>query len=357
MQNALLILEDGAVIKGRTTNTARSQVYGEVVFNTSMTGYVEAFSDPSYAGQILIMTYPLIGNYGVRRGDYESSKFQIRGLIAKELCPFSYRNRQLAAVLKEENIPCIFDVDTRTLTLRIRKNGTMKGMLITNPEPDLPVEKKIAEIKNRIHPDRENLVARVSTSKPLFRLNRNRPRVVILDLGVKSSIINNVSKFASSVIVPHDTDVRSIIKYEPRAVLLSNGPGDPEHPELKKISTRTIANLLGRFPIFGICLGHQLLSVALGLKTYKLKFGHRGSNHAVKNVFSSKIHITSQNHGYAVRIGHGDDAELEWINVNDDTVEGIRNSKLRVFSVQFHPEAAPGPRDTMFLFRDFFRKI
>ncbi len=353
MPNALLILEDGTLIKGKTTSKFRSETYGEVVFNTSMTGYVEAFSDPSYAGQILIMTYPMIGNYGVRSTNYESTKIQIRGLVVKEICPQSYRNEKLSSLLNVENIPMIYDVDTRALTLRIRDKGTLKGFLTTNPSSRLSIKNKIADLKARGHPDRANLVACVSTKKPLYLLNRNKIKVVLMDFGVKSSIIKNITKWASVVVVPYDTEAKTIVKYKPHAILLSNGPGNPEHPALKNTSIRTIANLFGRYPIFGICLGHQLLSVALGLKTYKLKFGHRGSNHAVKNLITGKVYITSQNHGYAVSPEMKKGTDILWLNVNDDTVEGIRNIKLGIYSVQFHPEAAPGPNDTTFLFKEF----
>lgn len=356
MSNAILVLEDGTLIKGKCAG-AKKDVFGEIVFNTSMTGYEEAFTDPSYAGQILLMTYPLIGNYGIHKGHFESSKIQIRGLVLKEPSFFSYRGKPLEKFLRQSNIPCIYGLDTRALTLKIRKHGTMKAMLVLNSAKHSNVEEIIRKIKHTPHPDTENLVGKVSCRKILMHKNKYKKRIVLIDCGVKLSILKNLKNYASVIQLPFNTSIKTIERIKPCGIVLSNGPGNPEHPKVVSTTVRTVKKLIGKYPIFGICLGHQILGIALGFKTYKLKFGHRGSNHAVKNLFTNKVYITSQNHGYAVRVKKNNDIEIEWINVNDGTVEGIRHKKLPVSSIQFHPEAAPGPYDTSFLFRRFMESI
>jgi carbamoyl-phosphate synthase small subunit len=351
MQDKILVLEDGTVFKGRGF-FIDDEVFGEVVFNTSMTGYEEAFTDPSYAGQILVMTYPLIGNYGFHNRHRESDRTQIRGLILKEPYFFATRGRRFGRYLEETRLPCLYGVDTRALTLKIRDHGTMKGMLLSNAQ-----QKDIGQSVNRIqqipHPDTENLVARVSSKKVIFHKRRRGKRVVLIDCGVKKSIINNLLRYATVVQVPYDADEKTIDGFQPDAVVISNGPGNPEHPEILGTTVKTIGNILEKYPIMGICFGNQVLGIALGFRTYKMKFGHRGGNHGVKDLLTNKIYITAQNHGYALGETNVPEAEISWLNVNDHTIEGVRHRKLPVFSVQFHPEAGPGPHDTIFIFRDF----
>jgi carbamoyl-phosphate synthase small subunit len=356
MSNAILILEDGTYVEGKYAGV-KKDVFGEIVFNTSMTGYEETFTDPSYAGQILLMTYPLIGNYGVRKTNFESKKVQIRGLVLKEPYFFSYRAVRLEKFLKQTKIPCIYGIDTRALTLKIRKYGTMKAMLMVKSPKKITPEKVIKNIIQKPHPDTDNLVSRVSCKKIIAHKNKHSKRIVLIDCGVKLSILKNLKKYASVIQVPYDTNARAIEKFKPHGIVLSNGPGNPEHAKLIATTITTVKRLIGKYPLLGICLGHQLLGIALGFKTYKMKFGHRGSNHAVKNLFSNKIFITSQNHGYALKGRHNKNVEVEWINVNDGTIEGFRHKKLLIWSVQFHPEAAPGPYDTSFLFKKFVESI
>ena len=351
MQNKILVLEDGTVFKGEGF-FIDGEVFGEVVFNTSMTGYEEAFTDPSYAGQILVMTYPLIGNYGFHKKHQESDRTQIRGLVLKEPYFFSTRGMRFGRYLDEARLPCLYGVDTRALTLAIRDHGTMKGMLLGNAQ-----QEDIGHFVNRIqqtpHPDTGNLVARVSCNTVIMHKSRSRKKVVLIDCGVKKSIVNNLLRYATVVQVPYNIDEKTIDEFKPDGIVLSNGPGNPEHPEILGTTVKTIKNVLEKYPIMGICFGNQVLGIALGFKTYKMKFGHRGSNHGVKDLLHKKVYITSQNHGYAIEEKNVPEVEISWTNVNDHTIEGIRHKRLPVFSVQFHPEAGPGPYDTTFVFRDF----
>jgi carbamoyl-phosphate synthase small subunit len=351
MQDAILVLEDGTVFKGRGFFVDR-EVFGEVVFNTSMTGYEEAFTDPSYAGQILVMTYPLIGNYGFHKKHYESDKTQIRGLIVKEPYFFSNRGMRFGRFLKTVELPCLYGIDTRALTLKIRDHGTMKGLLLKGWQHG-SIEGFVEKIQKTRHPDKDNLVARVSCDRVIIHKSRSMKRVVLIDCGVKKSIIRNLLRYATVIQVPYNADQKTIDEFRPDGVVISNGPGNPEHPEIVGTTVKTIKSILDTYPILGICLGNQILSIALGFRTYKMKFGHRGSNHGVKNLLSNKIYITSQNHGYAIEEKNTPEIELSWVNVNDHTIEGIRHRTLPVSSVQFHPEAGPGPYDTTYLFRDF----
>jgi len=351
MQDTILVLEDGTVFKGRGF-FVEGEVFGEVVFNTSMTGYEEAFTDPSYAGQILVMTYPLIGNYGFHKRHYESDRTQIRGLLVKEPYFFSTRGSRFDRYLKETGLPCLAGIDTRALTLKIRDHGTMKGMLAPATTP-AKIEQIVEKIKKTPHPDTGNLVASVSCDKMIVHSNGNAKKVVLIDCGVKKSILRNLQRYATVVQVPYNTGFETIQEQKPDGIVISNGPGNPEHPEIVATTVNTTKQLIGKYAILGICLGHQILSLALGFKTYKMKFGHRGSNHGVKSLLSDRLFITSQNHGYAIEEKNVPEVEISWMNVNDNTIEGIRHRRLPVSSVQFHPEAGPGPYDTTFLFRDF----
>ncbi|MGQ9664749.1 MAG: glutamine-hydrolyzing carbamoyl-phosphate synthase small subunit [bacterium] len=353
MLSGLLILEDGTIMEGKGLGI-EGMSYGELVFNTAMSGYEEAFTDPSYAGQILLMTYPLIGNYGFNSKYKESKNVRVRGLVLKEPAFFSSGNLKIVKYLQKNKLLCIWDIDTRQLTLKLRYFGTMKAMLVLTKKA-LNTALLLKKLKNMVHPHSQNLVAEVSCRSIIIHRSSHKKRVVLIDLGVKSSIIKNLRNYASVIQVPYNTDLGSINKFRPDGIVISNGPGDPEHPVLMNSTVKTIKGLIKKgYPIFGICLGHQLLGIAFGLKTYKLKFGHRGCNHPVKCLWNNRIYITSQNHGYALKSSDKNkNIVFDWVNLNDGTVEGMRHCLLPIFSVQFHPEASPGPYDTKFLFDKF----
>lgn len=348
-----LVLEDGSVYKGYGIG-ADVEMAGEVVFNTAMTGYQETLSDPSYNGQIITFTYPLIGNYGINRDDYETINPSIKGIVTREICrkPSNFRKEfTLDEVLKDLNIPGISGIDTRSLTKKIREYGTIKG-IITGIEKDA---QEVAENlrKNNLP---TNQIEQVSTKKAFLSSGLGK-RVVLIDLGMKSGIMRDLNLRGCDIIVmPHDASAKEILRQKPDGIMLSNGPGDPvDVPE----TISTIKDLIGKVPIFGICMGHQLISLACGAKTYKLKFGHRGANQPVKNLLTGKVDITAQNHGYAVDIDSLKDTDLELthIAVNDGTCEGVRHKKYSVFSVQYHPEASPGPHDPNYLFDQFIENM
>ncbi|MGM0548841.1 MAG: glutamine-hydrolyzing carbamoyl-phosphate synthase small subunit [Bacillota bacterium] len=352
MKKAKLVLEDGSIFKGEIFGTAKESS-GEIVFNTSMTGYQEILTDPSYKGEIVCMTYPLIGNYGINADDFESAKAHVNGFIVKEFAkePENWRlQNKFDQYLKENGITAISGIDTRALTKILRSQGTMTGIITTE---NLSRQKLIKQAQAVPGLSGRDLVALVS-SKEVKRYGiGNKHKVVLLDCGAKANIKNSlVKRNCEVIIVPASTSAQEILNFKADGLILSNGPGDPEALDYL---IKTIAELLGKIPIFGICLGHQLLGLACGAKTYKLKFGHHGANHPVKDLATKRVYITSQNHGYAIKAESltGLDLELTHLNVNDQTVEGFKHQKYPAFSVQYHPEAAPGPEDSHYLFDQF----
>jgi len=355
--DAILALEDGKIFRGRSFG-ASAETYGEVVFNTSMTGYQEIITDPSYKGQIVVMTYPLMGNYGVNKEDVESRKPFLEGFVVKEYSKIASnwrKDQPLGEYLKENNIPAIQGIDTRALTLHIREKGAMKAVLSTLDPDAASLVKKARLSKGLMGVD---LVKEVTCNKKyVFNAGSaaNKLKVIVLDCGVKYNILRHLAHLGCEVVVvPAKTSAEEILKLNPDGLLLSNGPGDPAAVDYV---VHTTAALIGKLPIFGICLGHQMIGLALGGKTYKLKFGHHGANHPVKEIKTGKISITSQNHGFCVDAGSlkMKDIQLTHLNLNDSTLEGLRHKKFPLSSVQFHPEASPGPHDSEYLFAEFVK--
>jgi carbamoyl-phosphate synthase small subunit len=358
-RNCALVLDDGTVTGGRAFG-APGRVFGELVFNTGMTGYQEALTDPSYNGQLLMMTYPIIGNYGISDSAFESPKVQAEAFVVREHCARpSHRQsrRTVDDFLRDQGIVGIAGVDTRALTLKTRERGTMRAGIV----PEEEAESALDKVRTMPYPDRDNLVGEVSVRKPVihpFQGSRTRDmlRVVAVDCGIKSSIIRNLNAFADVVVVPYFASADEILAERPDGVLISNGPGDPAHPEIMATVVKTARSLAGQLPLMGICLGHQVLALAFGGRTFKLKFGHRGANQPVRDCSTGKVVVTSQNHGFAVHPDMPSELELMETNVNDGTVEALRHRELPVFSVQYHPEASPGPRDARPVF-DRFREM
>lgn len=355
MKQIKLVLEDGQEFLGESIGHDIDNVYslGELVFNTSMTGYQEILSDPSYCDQMVVMTYPLIGNYGVNKDDFESLSPALKGLVVKE-CPeqgSNFRNEySLRELLKKFKIPGIAGLDTRSLTKKIRNGGVMKAILAP---VNYPKENITLLFQKPLETDQ---IARVSTKNPIHFPGDGK-RIVMMDFGYKKNILRSLTKRGCDVvIVPWNASLETIQSYRPQGILLSNGPGNPKDiPEVLPV----IRELQKSYPMFSICMGHQLFALANGADTEKLKFGHRGGNHPVKDLGLGKVFMSSQNHGYSVTNDSVNNTELEitQININDKTAEGLRHKKYPAFSVQYHPEACPGPEDTGWLFDDFLSSI
>ena len=368
---AKLALENGVVFTGESFGSP-GEIAGEVVFNTSLSGYQEVFTDPSYAGQIVTMTYPLIGNYGVNPADVESGKPQVAGVIVHEYFDF-YSNfratESLGDWLKKSGVVAIQGIDTRMLTRMLRTQGAMRGVLSTTDLNDASLLVKVAASPRMAGLD---LATKVSCGEPYrwtgldetpFSLKAAAPegerryRVIAYDYGIKRNILRRLVAYGCEVtVVPAGYPAADVLAASPDGVFLSNGPGDPS---AVGVAIRNVQELIGKKPIFGICLGHQILALALGGRTFKLKFGHRGGNHPVKNLQTGRIEITSQNHGFAVDPDSLDASQIEitHVNLNDQTNEGFRHRELPIFSVQYHPEASPGPHDSDYLFREFLRMM
>ncbi|MBP2623159.1 carbamoyl phosphate synthase small subunit [Streptococcus oricebi] len=352
MQKRFLVLENGTVFSGQALG-ADIEVTGELVFNTGMTGYQESITDQSYNGQILTFTYPVVGNYGINRDDFESIRPTCKGVVVNEWARLASNWRSQANLdefLKAKNIPGISGIDTRALTKMIRQHGTMKATLL-NRGDDLSYIKE--QLQATLLP--QDNIKQVSTKTSYFIPGTGR-NLVLVDFGLKHSILRElVARSCSVTVVPYNTTAQEILQLHPDGVILSNGPGNPEDvPE----ALTMIQGIQGKLPLFGICMGHQLFSRANGAKTYKMKFGHRGFNHAVRDLTSGRVSFTSQNHGFAVsREDLPEDLQLTHEEINDRSVEGLRHRRYPAFSVQFHPDAAPGPHDASSLFDDFMKMI
>ncbi len=371
---AILALEDGRIFRGQGYGHP-GECSGEVVFNTSLTGYQEIATDPSYAGQIVVLTNPQIGNYGTNQADNESARPFIEGLIVREFSAVSsnWRSEQVTDEYMERYaVPVLAEIDTRALVRHLRTNGVMRGVISTQSSDAEALIQRARKIRKMDGTD----LARVVSTKSIYQFDasdsrnqsgdsllpddlyqndkaRKRLHVVAYDFGIKQNILRMLTREGCRVtVVPAETTADDVLGLKPDGVFLSNGPGDPEPVDY---AVKAIRDMMGRVPVFGICLGHQLCGLALGGKTYKLKYGHHGGNHPVKNNATGKVEITAHNHNFAVDPDsiNANDVELTHVDLNDQTLEGLRHKTLPLFSVQYHPEAAPGPHDSHYLFRDF----
>ena len=349
-KSAKLILENGTIFSGISFG-AEGETIGEVCFNTGMTGYQEILTDPSYCGQLITMTYPHIGNYGVNEEDVESNKIHAAGFIVREenVVPSNYRSTQsLGEYLRAQKIVGIQKIDTRMLTRILRDEGAMNGIIST---VDLDDDSLLQKVKTAPSMDGLDL-AKVVTCDKSYKWSKGKHKIAAIDFGIKHNILRLLESHGCDVTVfPATASVTEILNINPDGIFLSNGPGDPA---AVTYGIKTVKELLGKKPLFGICLGHQILALALGAKTYKLKFGHRGCNHPVKNLKTGGVEITSQNHGFAVDADSlSENMEVTHLSLNDQTVEGLKSTKVPAFSVQYHPESSPGPHDSRYLFQNF----
>ena len=370
---AILALEDGRIFRGHGYG-APGECLGEVVFNTSLTGYQEIATDPSYTGQIVVLTNPQIGNYGTNQADNESARPYIEGLIVREFSPISsnWRSEQVTDEYMERyRVPVLAEIDTRALVRHLRTHGVMRGVISTQETDPEKLVQKARSIRKMDGTD----LARVVSTKSIYTFDKDtalnqsgdtlltpiqdKPilHVVAYDFGIKHNILRMLVREGMRVtVVPAETKAEDVLAMKPDGVFLSNGQGDPEPVDY---AVKAIRQIMGRVPIFGICLGHQLTGIALGGKTYKLRFGHHGGNHPVKNILTGKVEITAHNHNFAVDPDsiNPSEVELTHVDLNDNTLEGLRHKTMPLFSVQYHPEAAPGPHDSNYLFRDFRKLI
>ena len=359
---ASLVLEDGSVYRGYAFG-AKTSGHGEVVFNTSMTGYQEMLTDPSYAGQIVLATYPLIGNYGINERDFESRRVQVSGFVVREHCPqpsHTSSDSTLDEFLAAQGIPGISGVDTRAITRHLRTRGVMMGIIAV----DEPPETALARLRQLPDYGEVDFVAKVSTDEP-YEWNKTRKRsghhsedkrILVGDYGLKYNILRILrSKGCEVVAMPARASAEALLARNPAGVVLSPGPGDPE---LLDYAVKTAKGLIGKLPILGICLGNQVLGRAFGGRTFKLKFGHRGANHPVLDLSTGQVYITAQNHGYAVDPDSlPPDLEVSHLSLNDGTVEGLRHRSLPIMSIQYHSEASPGPQDNEYIFDRFLEMV
>lgn len=358
MKKAIIYLEDGAVFYGKSLDIA-GETSGEVVFNTAMSGYQEILTDPSYAGQIVVMTYPLIGNYGVNDEDVESDRVHVQGFVAKEFCRHhsNYRAvKSLISYLSDHHILAVEGIDTRALTRHLRQKGALRAIISTE---DFSLDSLAEKMKSVPLMEGSDWVRNVTTKEmyvwPAEGKGSAQPRykVAVVDCGIKWNILRIFARLGCEChVFPSDTPFQKILAVKPDGLFLSNGPGDPA---AVTSVIKTAKEAIGRLPIFGICLGNQILGLAMGGRTYKLKFGHHGANHPVMDCTRDRIGITSQNHGFCVDMQSldSDDVEIVYMNLNDQTVEGLRHKRYPIYAVQHHPEAAPGPHDMQYLFKDF----
>jgi len=357
-ERAYLVLEDGSIYSGTTFGAPRA-AFGEVVFNTAMTGYQEMLTDPSYAGQVLVLTYPLIGNYGISEAAFESRTIQAAGLIVREDCPtpsHSDSTETLDAFLKRHGVPGVAGVDTRALTRRLRNTGVMMGYVAIGEPPETALER----LRQLPRYDLIDFVRQVTTEAPYpwqeALASGDRPHIVVLDWGLKHNILRLLHRFGCvTTTVPATTTAKEVLARRPDGIVLSPGPGNPA---LLEYAISTTRSLLGRMPVLGICLGHQIVGEALGARTFKLKFGHRGANHPVREVATGRVYITAQNHGFAVDPAQlPPSVDVTHLHLNDGTVEGMRSRDLGFLTIQYHAEASPGPWDNTYLFEEFLRLI
>lgn len=354
-RKAALVLEDGTSYEGHLFGGERF-TSGEVVFNTSMTGYQEMLTDPSYAGQILVLTYPVVGNYGISDVSFESQRIQVSGFVVREQCaqPSHWQSRAtLQQFLADSGVPSLYGVDTRAITRHLRQRGVMMGAIACEQSPD----EALSRLRSMPRYDSIDFVGKVSTRalyqwEPATKRDNLGPHIVVIDCGLKRNILRILDSLGCRLtVVPWTCSPEQILGLRPDGILLSPGPGDPL---LLDSVVATVKSLVGSKPIMGICLGEQLIGRAFGAKTFKLKFGHRGGNHPVQDLKTGKVHITAQNHGYAVdadTLRNG--LEVSHVNLNDGTVEGLRHRQLPILSIQYHSEASPGPRDNLYLFEQF----
>ena len=358
MHKALLYLEDGACFAGQALGTS-GETAGEVIFNTAMTGYQEILTDPSYAGQIVVMTYPLIGNYGVNEDDIESDRIHVKGFVVKEFCKrhSNFRaTKSLIQYLDENKVIAIEGVDTRALTKHIRRAGAMKGIISTTDFDKKSLAAKFGNVPSMVGAD---WVREVTAAQPyVWESDKEYSyTVAAIDCGIKFNILRILSKLGCRVhVFPAHASFDEIMAIGPDGLFVSNGPGDPA---AVPYVVETVRRFFGVIPVFGICLGNQIVGLALGAKTYKLTFGHHGANHPTQDIRLNKISITSQNHGFCVDMESlsGNDVEITHVNLNDRTVEGLRHKRFPLYSIQYHPEAAPGPHDAQYLFERFIEMM